>query len=109
MRECISVIFITENVFHKGKTQRDISLNTKYLVLFKNPRDNAQIHHLARQIHPEDSLFLRDAFVDARRLPHSYLFIDLSQDYMEEFRFRRNVFPDDKMHYAYVPKHLKSR
>ena len=30
----ISVIFITQNVFHKGKAQRDISLNTKYLMLY---------------------------------------------------------------------------
>ena len=44
----ISVIFVTQNVFHKGKVERDISLNTKYLVLFKNPRDRAQIQHLAR-------------------------------------------------------------
>ena len=27
----ISVIFITQNVFHKGKVLRDISLNRKYL------------------------------------------------------------------------------
>ena len=83
----ISVIFIKQNVFHKGKAQRDISLNTKYLVLFKNPRDKAQIQHLARQIHPEDSPFLRDAFIDATRAPHSYLFIELSQDCLDEFRF----------------------
>ena len=105
----ISVIFITQNVFHKGKAQRDISLNTKYFVLFKNPRDKVQIQHLARQIHRENSLFLRDAFHDATRLPDSYLFIGLSQEGLDEFRFRSNVFPDDKMHYAYLPKHLQSR
>ena len=82
--------------------RRDISLNTKYLVLFKNPCDKAHIQQLARQIHPEDSLFMCNAFVDATRLPHSYLFIDLSQDSLDEFRFRSNVFPADKMHYAYV-------
>ena len=105
----ISVIFITQNVFHKGKAQRDISLNTKYLVLFKNPRDKVQIQHLARQIHPEDSFFLRDAFVDATHLPHSYLFIDLSQDCLDEFRFRAKIFPNDGAHVAYVPKYFKSR
>ena len=31
----ISVIFVAQNVFLKGKAQRDISLNTKYLVLLK--------------------------------------------------------------------------
>ena len=58
----ISVIFVTQNVFHKGKAQRDISLNTKYLVLFKNPRDRAKIQHLARQI-LKDSVFLREAYL----------------------------------------------
>ena len=74
----ISVIFVTQNVFHKGKAQRDISLNTKYLVLFKNPPDRAQIQYLARQIFPEDSSFLHEANLDPTREPHSYLFIDLS-------------------------------
>ena len=45
----VSVIFVTQNVFHEGKAQRDISLNTKYLVFFKNPRNRAKIQHLARQ------------------------------------------------------------
>ena len=103
----ISVIFITQNVFHKGKAQRDISWNTKYLVLFKNPRDKAQIQHLARQIHHEDPAFLRDAYIDATRAPHSNLFIDLSQDCIDEFRFRANIFPDDR-HCAYLPKYFKS-
>ena len=89
----ISVIFITQHVFHKGKVQRDISPNTKYLVLLKNPRNKAQIQYLARQILSEDSLFLRDTFFDAMRLPHSYLFIDLSQDCLDEIRFVATCSP----------------
>ena len=105
----ISVIFITQNIFHKGKSQRDISLNTKYLVLYKNPRDRAQIQHLARQVYPEDPKFLQEAYLDATRTPHTYLFLDLSQDCLDEFRFRSCIFPDDKTHYAYVPKYSKFR
>jgi len=105
----ISIIFITQNIFHKGKSQRDISLNTKYLVLYKNPRDRAQIQHLARQVYPEDPKFLQEAYLDATRTPHTYLFLDLSQDCLEEFRFRSCIFPDDKTHYAYVPKYSKFR
>ena len=105
----ISVIFITQNIFHKGKSQRDISLNTKYLVLYKNPRDRAQIQHLARQVYPEDPKFLQEAYLDATRTPHTYLFLDLSQDCLDEFRFRSCIFPDDKTHYAYVLKYSKFR
>ena len=42
----LSVILISQNLFHQG--QRNISLNANYIVVFKNPRDRAQIRHLAR-------------------------------------------------------------
>lgn len=103
----ISVIFITQNIFHQGKAQRDISLNSKYIVLFKNPRDRAQIMHLARQVYPEDAKFVREAYLDATRDGHSYLFLDLSQNTPDEYRFRTCIFPTDEKHYAYVPKKLR--
>jgi hypothetical protein len=37
----ISVMYIEQNLFHKGKNHRTISLNAHYMVLFKNPRDEA--------------------------------------------------------------------
>ena len=33
----ISVIYIVQNPFHRGKGSHSISLNSHYLVLFKNP------------------------------------------------------------------------
>jgi hypothetical protein len=51
----ISVILITQNLFHQGRFSRDISLNTKYLVVFKNVRDKNQFVYLARQVYREDS------------------------------------------------------
>ena len=36
-----SVIYISQNLFHKGKENRNICLNTHYLVLIKNLRDSA--------------------------------------------------------------------
>ena len=50
----ISLVLITRNLFHQGPSSRDISLNTKYIVVFKNPRDKTQIVHLARQVYPEN-------------------------------------------------------
>ena len=46
----ISLLLITQNLFHKGPSSRDISLNSKYIVVFKNPRDKTQVVHLARQV-----------------------------------------------------------
>lgn len=33
----LSVFYITQNLFHQGKGQRDISLNANYIIYFKNP------------------------------------------------------------------------
>jgi len=38
----ISVIQITQNLFHQGKFCRDISLNAKYIFVLKNVRDREQ-------------------------------------------------------------------
>lgn len=105
----ISVIFITQNIFHQGKCQRDISLNSKYIVVFKNPRDRAQIYHLARQVYVEDPKFVVEAYADATKDSHSYLCLDLTQATRDEFRFRACIFPDDPVNYVYVPKSLKFR
>ena len=43
--------------FCQGKFSRTISLNTNYLILFKNPRDNNQISVLARQMYPGNTKF----------------------------------------------------
>ena len=45
----LSVIYIVRNLFHQGKGRRSISLNSNYLVLFKNPRDKLQILTLSKQ------------------------------------------------------------
>ena len=39
----LSVIYIVQNIFNQGKGSRSISLNSHYLVFFKNPRDKLQL------------------------------------------------------------------
>ena len=39
----ISILHLTQNLFDRNKHARTISLNTHYLVLFKNPHDAGQI------------------------------------------------------------------
>ena len=36
-----SVIYIGQNVFNKGKENRNINLNTRYIILFKNHRNSS--------------------------------------------------------------------
>ena len=83
----LSVVLISQNLFHQGRGQRDISLNANYIVVFKNPRDRAQIRHLARQVYPNDPKFLEEAYYDATSHPHGYLLLDLKQSTPDEFRF----------------------
>ena len=73
------IIFIMQNLFPSGKEARTRSLNTHYLVLFKNPRDKSQIEFLARQVVPRNPKALIQVFDSATEKPHSYLFLDLTQ------------------------------
>lgn len=100
----MSVFLITQNLFHQGRGQRDISLNANYIVFFKNPRDRGQIQHLARQVYPEDVRFLQEAYRDATTSPHGYLLLDLKQSTPENCRFRTDIFPTDERMHVYVPR-----
>lgn len=92
----ISVILVTQNLFHQGKHNRDISLNTKYIVAFKNPRDQLQFQYLARQIYPENAKDLLRVYKEVTSEPHNYLLIDLTQEINDELRFRTNIFDKEK-------------
>lgn len=93
----LSVIFISQNLFYQGKGSRDMSLNSNYIVCFKNPRDQSQFLHLARQVYPKFPLFLQEAYFDATKRPHGYLLLDLKQSTDDSLRFRTNIFPNEKM------------
>ena len=75
----ISLVLITHNLFHQDPSSRDISLNTKYIVAFKNPRDKTQLVHLARQVYPGNISSFHKTYLDICKDPHSYLFLDLTQ------------------------------
>ena len=79
------IILISQNLFHQGRSQRNISLNANYIVVFKNPRDRAQIRHLARQVYPDNPKFLEEAYYDVTTKPHGYLLLDLKQSIPDEY------------------------
>ena len=99
----VSVALMIQNIFHQGKKMRDISLNTKYFILFKNPRDARQITFLARQMFPAYPDFLPDAFRQATSRPHGYLIVDLTQQTSEQHRLVTNIFPHQQC-YFFAPK-----
>jgi len=99
----ISVILITQNLFHQGRFCRDISLNAKYSVTLKNVRDKSQFQYLARQVHPEDSDSLYKSYLEATERPHGYLILDFAQDTDDCLRLRTNIFPDKYPPIIYMP------
>jgi len=99
----LSVIFISQNLFNQGKGKRDISLNAHYMIVFKNPRDKAQILFFARQVHPENPKFILEAFQDATSKPHGYLLFDFKQSTNDELRYRTHIFPGEQCA-VYTPK-----
>jgi len=97
----VSVIYLTQNLF-LGK-QRTISLNSDYIVVFKNPRDQSQFSHLARQFAPTNSKFLFWAFKDATKKPHSYLLLDTRPETNDKHRVRTSILPNESPQYVYIP------
>ncbi len=64
-----SIILITQNLFFQGKTSRTITLNTHYIILYKNPRDAMQIMVLGRQIFPGNTKYFMECYQDATNHP----------------------------------------
>ena len=73
----LSVIYIVQNLFHQGKGSRSISLNSHYLVLFKNPRDSS-----------EANVSRADGF--------GYLLIDLKTTTQDNCRLRTNFLSSEE-------------
>ena len=97
----ISVVFLTQNMFFKSAHSRTMSINTHYLIVFKNPRDALQIATLGRQMYPGKSKFLVEAFKQATDKPHGYLLMDYKSNTPDIIRLRSNIFDDA---YVYIPK-----
>ena len=91
----LSIVYIVQNLFDQHKEHRTISLNSHYLMIFKNPRDGSQIVHLAKQMYPGKTHYLRQAFALATGQPHGYLLIDLKQATPEGMRLRSHIFPGE--------------
>jgi hypothetical protein len=75
-----SVLTNIHNAF--PKTFRLISLNSTYLILFKNNRDISFTNYLNRQIYGSHSKFLMEALKHATSEPYNYLFFRFQSNYV---------------------------
>jgi len=91
----VNVIFICQNLLTKNNYFRDISLNSTYLVLFKNPRDKLQITNFAKQFAPGKTKEFAKIYFTATKDPHSYLIIDYHQETKENHRIISNYLREN--------------
>lgn len=88
-----STFILFQSLFPSNKLARQISLNVKYLHIHKNPRENAQIRTIARQISPGQSKWIVDAYYEITKEPYQCLLIDLTQDREDNLRYRSHYLP----------------
>ena len=98
----ISVVFVLHNLYQQGKCSRTIALNTKYMILFKSPRDMTQVQTLSRQCYPHNPKHLLEAYRDATSTPYGYLLVDFTPHVPDEFRLRTKILPQEEM-IIYIP------
>ena len=91
----LTIMYIVQNLFDKGKEHRTVSLNSQYITLFRNPRDRLQISILARQMYPGNQKFMTDSYYDATKEPYGYLLVDLRPETPDDFRLRSKIFPNE--------------
>ena len=96
----LSVVYLTQNLFHKN--QRSISLNSDYIIIFKNVRDKSQFIHLAKQVMSSNTKFLNWAYKDATEQPHSYLILDLKPETDDKYRVRTRILPNELPQFVYM-------
>jgi len=93
----ISVMYIVQNLFHRGKHHRTISLNAHYMVLFKTPRDHGAS---TPNVSQENAIF-PGSLARAMTRPHGYMVIDMKQNTSDILRLRTFIFPGEEQK-AYV-------
>ena len=88
----LTIIYIVQNIFSQSKEMRNVSLNSHYLVLFKNLRDKTQVRTLGQQMFPMHKGFLLSAYEDAIKTRYGYLLVDLHPLSVEVTRVRTDIF-----------------
>lgn len=88
----MTLIYITQNLFQRGKDDKTRRMNTNYIILFKNPHDRSQIEYLGRQMFPNDKKFLLNVYSDVTSdEPFSYILLDCHQDTPDVIRVRTRI------------------
>ena len=87
----ITIVFMTQDMFPKGKHAKTISRNAHYIVAFKNPRDQLGVRILMQQAFPQDFKEVLNVYRDATERPYGYLMFDLHPNSSDHERLKTNL------------------
>ena len=91
----LTAIYLVQNVFNQARSQRTVSLNSHYNVVFRNKRDASQFRTLGYQMCPENARWLLDAFKHCTKRPYDYLILDFHPTTDEKSSVLTNVLPGE--------------
>ena len=93
------VIYLDQNVYNHGKSQRTILLNSHYNVMFRNGQDSSQFLTMAYQICPNNSKCQIDSVTDATSKPYWYLVLNHHPYTPENQRVVTYILPGEQLTY----------
>ena len=89
-------IFLCQNLFNAKNELRTLSINTQYMVLFNNPRDQSSLSQLSKQVFPGKTFLLNEAYrLATNNRPYGYLMLDFHQRQNNLVRLRSHIFPHE--------------
>ena len=91
-------MFTAQNLFDKNI--REISLNSHFVILFKNCHDATQIQHFLQQAFTNRAKTVYEAYKNAVATPRGYLVLDFRPDTEDSQRIRTGIFPN-RVNYLY--------
>lgn len=97
----LSIFFLSQCLFPDG--MRQMSLNAHYILIFKAPRDRAQIRTFCLQVNPEHWKALLEAYEDATRAGYSYILFDFKPSQSDHLRIRTKILPTEAP-VVYIPR-----
>lgn len=101
----ISIIYITQNVFFKGKRSGDnvtMYRNTHLLVLFRNPLDNTVLSTISKRIAPAGSVSKLNRMLVHILEKHRYVVIHGNLAHPKELQFQTELFNDEPVRHQVV-------
>jgi len=99
----MSMLLLCQALFMpSNKHFRLISVNSTYVVLFKNPRDTQSIANFAKQFRPGAVKYFRASYEDATQLPYTYILLDLDPRTPNNLRVRARIFSHEAPSIVYL-------